>query len=64
MEEWLWRLRIAAIECNYKEIGRQLKEHFIHGLNDNSIEVKVIKEISKTEENKDVTINEVLQWAR
>ena len=25
---------IAATECNYKEINRQLKEQFIHGLND------------------------------
>ena len=34
MEEWMGRLRTAAVICNYKEIDRQLKEQFIHGLND------------------------------
>ena len=33
-EEWMGRLQIAAVECNYKEVDRQLKEYFIHGLND------------------------------
>ena len=28
-EEWMGRLRLAAIECNYKEINRQLKEQFM-----------------------------------
>ena len=30
-------LRLAAVECNYKEIDRQLKEGFLCGLNDNDI---------------------------
>ena len=29
-EEWMDRLQLAAIECNYKETDRQLKEPFIH----------------------------------
>ena len=53
--------RIAAIECNCKEIGRQLKEQFIHRLNDNDMIVEIIMELTKSEENKDVT---VLLWAR
>ena len=36
-EEWMGRLQIAAAECNYKEIDRQLKEQLIHRLNDRSI---------------------------
>ena len=28
------RLCVAAVECNYQEVDRQLKEQFIHGLND------------------------------
>ena len=28
------RLLIVAVECNYQEVDRQLKEQFIHGLND------------------------------
>ena len=34
VKEWMGRLRTAAVKCNYKEIDRQLKEKFIHGLND------------------------------
>ena len=33
-EEWIGRLKIMAAECNYQELDRQLKEQFIHGLND------------------------------
>ena len=36
-EEWLGRLCMAAAECNYKEINQQLKEQFIHGLNDKTM---------------------------
>ena len=36
-EELMGRLRLAAVECNYTEIDRQLKEQFIHGLNDNDM---------------------------
>ena len=28
------RLQVAAVECNYPEVNRQLKEQFIHSLND------------------------------
>ena len=34
VEEWMGRLYVAAVECNYQEVDRQLKEQFIHGLND------------------------------
>ena len=34
----------AAVECNYKEIDCQLKEQFIHGLNDKTMLDKVIRE--------------------
>ena len=34
VEEWLERLRVTPIGCNYQEVDRQLKELFIHGLND------------------------------
>ena len=36
-EEWMGRLWIALIKCNYKEVDRQLKEQFIHGLNDKEL---------------------------
>ena len=33
IEEWMGRLHAAAVECNYREVDRQLKQQFIHGLN-------------------------------
>ena len=61
-EEWMSRFRMAAIECNYREIDRHLKEQFIiHGLNNNGMMVKIRKELTETKES---TSNEVLQWAR
>ena len=44
------RCRLAAIECNYKEMDRQLKEQFIHVLNDNDILAEIIRELPNTEE--------------
>ena len=32
-EEWMECLCMAAAECGYKEVDGQLKEQFIHGLN-------------------------------
>ena len=37
MKEWMGILRFEAIENNYKETDRQLKEQFMCGLNDNHI---------------------------
>ena len=34
VQEWMGRLQVVVAECNYKEIDCQLKEQFIHGLND------------------------------
>ena len=45
------RLRIATAECNYKKIDRQLKEQFIHGLNDDDMIIEIIKDLTKTEKN-------------
>ena len=48
------RLRAAAVECNYKEIDRQLKEQFIHGLNDEKMLAEIIRELTKCKENNTV----------
>ena len=63
-EEWMSRLQLTAVECNYKDIDRQLKEQFIHGLNDNDILVDIIRKLSKREESKNVTSGQVLAWAK
>ena len=46
VEEWMGRLWVASVECNYQEVDRQLKEQFIHGLNDKSILEEIIKEMT------------------
>ena len=43
---WVGRLRTAGVECNYKEIDRQLKEQFIHGLNDDKMLAESIRELT------------------
>ena len=63
-EAWMGKLRKATTECNYKEINRQLKEEFIHGLNDSDMSIEIIKELTKIEESDNVTSEQVLVWAR
>ena len=41
------RLRLVFVECNYKEIDRQLKEQFIHKLNNNDMLEEIIRELTK-----------------
>ena len=31
VEEWMGRLHVAAVECNYREVDRQLKENLFMG---------------------------------
>ena len=46
--EWMGRLRLTVVECNFKEKDRQLKEKFIHGLNDNEMLVEILRKVTKT----------------
>ena len=41
--EWIWRLHVVAAECNYRELDRQLKEQFIHGINDKLMLDEIIR---------------------
>ena len=52
--EWMGWLRITAIDCNYKEIDRQLKEQFILQLNDADMLAEIIMELTKVEENTEI----------
>ena len=58
------RLRISARECNYKEIDRQLREQFIHGLNDSDMSTDIMSELTKIEDNENITRDQVLALAR
>ena len=39
---------VAAVECNYQEVDRQLKEQFIHGLNNKCMLEEILKELTAT----------------
>ena len=54
-EEWMGRLRLAAIDCNYRKIYRHLKEQCIHGLNDTDMLAEINMDLTKIEENAEVT---------
>ena len=46
------------VECNYREVDRQLKEQFIHGLNDNDMLTEIIRQLTN------LTSEQVLNCAR
>ena len=52
------RLRTAVAECKYKEVDRQLKEQFIHGLNDDEMLVEFIRKLTKCGKEKGANYNE------
>ena len=49
------RLKLAVVECNYREVDRQLKEQFIHELNNNDMLTEIIRELTQTEESAYIT---------
>ena len=58
------RLQIAAVECNYKEVDRQLKEQFIHGLNDRVMLDEIVGVLVAKNNSKQMNSEDVLLWAR
>ena len=38
---------MLAVECNYQEVDRQLKEQFIHRLNDTEMLEEITTELTK-----------------
>ena len=63
-EEWMGRLQVAAAECNYKEIDWQLKEQFIHGLNNKTMLDEVIRELTTKSSSDQMTSEDMLIWAK
>ena len=55
IEEWMGRLWVAAVECNYQKVDRQLKEQFTHGLNDKLMLEEIIKELTVTNNDDHIT---------
>ena len=63
-EKWIGRLHVVAVEYNYREVDRQLKEQFIHGLNDSCILEEIIKELTAANNNDQITSEGMLAWAK
>ena len=55
VDEYMGRLHVVAVECNYREVYIQLKEQFIHGLNDRCILEEIIKELTATNDDEQIT---------
>ena len=51
---------MAAAECGYKEVDRQLKEQFIHGLNEKIMLDEIITELMSRTGNVQMTSKDVL----
>ena len=64
IDEWMGRLHVAAAECNYREIDRQLKEQFIHGLNNKAMLDEVIRELTAKSNDEQMTSKGMLAWAK
>ena len=63
-EEWMGHLHMAAAECDYKEVDRQLKEQFIHRLNDKVMLDEIIRELTSETSSEQMTSKDVLAWAK
>ena len=63
-KEWMGRLQVAVVECNYKEIDHQLKEQFIHGLNGKMMLDEVIREFTTKSSSDQTTSEDMLIWAK
>ena len=64
VDEWMGRLCVVVAECNYREIDRQLKEHFIHWLNDKVMLDEVIRELTAKSNDEQMTSKGILAWAK
>ena len=64
IDEWMGRLCVVAAECNYREIDRQLKEQFIHRLNDKVMLDEVIRELTAKSNDEQMTSKGILAWAK
>ena len=51
-------------ECAYKEWDRELKEQFIHGLNEKIMLDEIIRELTSRTSNVQMTSRDVLAWAK
>ena len=61
MEQWMGRM---CVECIYQEVDRQLKEQFIHSLNDKQILEEIMRELTATNSDDHITSGGVVAWEK
>ena len=57
-------MHVTAVECNYREVDRQIKEQFIHGLINKGMLEEIIKELTTTKDDDQITSKGMLAWAK
>ena len=62
-DEWMGSCAVVT-DCNYRELDSQLVEQFIHGLNDKVMLDEIIRELTAITNDKHVTSEGVLAWAK
>ena len=60
--ELMGRLQIKTIEYKYQEYDSRLKEQFKNILNDETITVKIIKELTSLKDASEVSSDQALIW--
>ena len=55
---------MLAVECNYQEVDRQLKEQFFNGLDDTEMLGEIIRELTKVKADNTIIRETVLAWAK
>ena len=63
VEEWMGRLCSSSRE-QLPRVDKQLKEQFIHCLNDNYMLEEIIKELTAAKNDDHITSGGVLAWAK
>ena len=63
-QEWMVRLWTKTTDCNYNEYDRRLARLFIHGLDDEGLISKLLREVLALENIDEPTSEWVLLWAQ
>ena len=58
------RQHVTAVKCNYQEVDRQLKEQFIHGLNNKYMLEEIIKHLMAVKNDDHIRNGGILAWAK
>ena len=54
-KEWIDHLRVKASECNYKEQNSRPNEQLINGINDDNMNIEIIRELTAIKKTSEIT---------